>query len=77
MTMPEKMAFEKAIKYKGLRVEFEYTSTVTSQQNGHVQQKLATLFNLVRAMVVSSMFFYVMAGMPKLQTPLHFLKVMS
>ena len=47
----EIVAFKKACKKKVLGVEFEYTAPGKPQQNGHVKQILATLFNWVHAML--------------------------
>ena len=45
----ENIDFERVWKQEGIGIEFEYTSPGTPQQNGCVEQKLATLFNHVCA----------------------------
>ena len=36
---------------EGLAIEFEYTAPGTPQQNGHIKQKFATLFNQICATI--------------------------
>ena len=52
----ENQAFEWACDQEGLGINFEYTAPGTSQQNGRVEWKFATLFNPVHAMLNSGKF---------------------
>ncbi len=47
----ENVSLQKAYKQEGLGMFFEYTTPGTPQQNGRVEQKFATLYNRVRAML--------------------------
>ena len=64
----EKVALKKACEQEGLGVHFEYTAPGMPQQNGHVKQKFAIIFNKVCAMLNSGKFnaYYKMAYGPKL-----------
>ena len=46
----ENVAFEKACKQEGLGMDFKYTAPARPEQNGCVEQKIATLFNQIHAM---------------------------
>ena len=50
------MNFGQACKHEWMKIEFEYTARDTPQQNGHVEWKVATLFNKVLAMLNSGKF---------------------
>ncbi len=45
------VSLEKTCKQEGLGVFFEYTASGTSQQNGRLDRKFATLYSRVRAML--------------------------
>ena len=46
VTMPLKMRFfERMCKQEGMGIKMKYTAPSTSQQNGHVKWKRATLFS--------------------------------
>jgi hypothetical protein len=47
----ENKALEEACLTAGLGIQFEYPTPGTSQQNGHVKRKFATLYGRVRSML--------------------------
>ena len=60
----ENEAFEWFCKHKGMGVKFEHTAPCTTQQNGQVKKKIATLFLFLKILygVHVRQFYYVNAG---------------
>ena len=57
-------AFKRTCKQERLGIDFEYTATGTSQQYGHVECKVATLFDWVGAMLNDGKFTtYLQSGL--------------
>ena len=52
----ENISLEKACKHEGLGVFFEYTTPVTPQQNGRVEQNFAILYSRVKAILSGGKF---------------------
>ena len=48
--------FVRACKQEGMDIQFKYTVPGTPQENGHVEQKFITLFNMVHTVLIGGKF---------------------